>query len=81
VRVGIANHVQKGGAVRPGNNRGVIDEPPPDTMLPQVGLHEQRVQFRTVVGTRQGFRDVRKELDVLPGAPPPELVVRCEEPI
>jgi tetratricopeptide (TPR) repeat protein len=35
----------------------------------------------TVVGTRQGYRDVRKELNVLPGAPPPELVVRCEEPI
>lgn len=35
----------------------------------------------TVVGTRQGYRDVRKQLDVLPGAPPPELVVRCEEPI
>lgn len=35
----------------------------------------------TVVGTREGFRDVRKELNVLPGAPPPELVVRCEEPI
>ena len=35
----------------------------------------------TVVGTRQGYRDVRKELNVLPGAPPPEVVVRCEEPI
>jgi hypothetical protein len=35
----------------------------------------------TVVGTRQGYRDVRKELNVLPGAPPPALVVRCEEPI
>jgi len=35
----------------------------------------------TVVGTRQGFRDVRKELNLLPGAPPPTLVVRCEERI
>jgi hypothetical protein len=35
----------------------------------------------TVVGTRQGYRDVRKELNLLPGAPPPTLVVRCEEPI
>jgi hypothetical protein len=35
----------------------------------------------TVVGTRPGYRDVRKELNVVPGAPPPELVVRCEEPI
>jgi tetratricopeptide (TPR) repeat protein len=35
----------------------------------------------TIVGTRQGFRDVRKELNLLPGASPPTLVVRCEEPI
>jgi tetratricopeptide (TPR) repeat protein len=35
----------------------------------------------TVVGTRQGYRDVRKELNLLPGAPPSMLVVRCEEPI
>jgi tetratricopeptide (TPR) repeat protein len=35
----------------------------------------------TVVGTRQGYRDVRKELTVLPGSAPPTLVVRCEEPI
>jgi hypothetical protein len=35
----------------------------------------------TVVGTRQGFRDVRKELNLLPGAQPPTLFVRCEEPI
>jgi tetratricopeptide (TPR) repeat protein len=35
----------------------------------------------TVVGTRQGYRDVRKELNLLPGAQPPTLVVRCEEPI
>ena len=35
----------------------------------------------TVVGTRQGYRDVRKELNLLPGAPPPTVVVRCEEPI
>ncbi len=35
----------------------------------------------TVVGTRSGFRDVRKEVTLLPGAPPPQLVIRCEEPI
>lgn len=35
----------------------------------------------TVVGTRQGYRDVRKELNLLPGAAPPTLVVRCEEQI
>jgi tetratricopeptide (TPR) repeat protein len=35
----------------------------------------------TVVGTRAGFRDVRKELNLMPGAAPPTLVVRCEEPI
>ena len=35
----------------------------------------------TVVGTRSGYRDVRKEISLLPGAPPPVLVIRCEEPI
>jgi tetratricopeptide (TPR) repeat protein len=35
----------------------------------------------TVVGSRQGFRDVRKEFSLLPGAPPTEVVIRCEEPI
>jgi tetratricopeptide (TPR) repeat protein len=35
----------------------------------------------TVVGTRQGFRDVRRELNLVPGAAPPTIVVRCEEPI
>jgi tetratricopeptide (TPR) repeat protein len=35
----------------------------------------------TVMGTRQGFRDVRQELTVLPGQTPPALVVRCEERI
>jgi hypothetical protein len=35
----------------------------------------------TVVGTRAGFRDVRKELNLTPGSAPPTLVVRCEERI
>ncbi len=35
----------------------------------------------TVVGTRQGYRDVRKELNLMPGSSPPTLVVRCEERI
>lgn len=35
----------------------------------------------TVVGTRAGYRDVRRELAVLPGAPPPTLAVHCEERI
>ncbi len=34
-----------------------------------------------VVGRRQGYRDVRKELTVLPGEPPPALTVQCEERI
>jgi hypothetical protein len=33
------------------------------------------------VGTRQGYRDVRKEFTVLPGEPPAPLTVQCEEPI
>lgn len=35
----------------------------------------------TVVGTRQGYRDVRKELNLLPGSEPPAVMIRCEEPI
>lgn len=35
----------------------------------------------TVKGSRVGFRDVRRELTVLPGEAPPPLVIRCEDPI
>lgn len=34
-----------------------------------------------VVGTRPGYRDVRREVEVLPDSTPAPLVVRCEEPI
>ena len=34
-----------------------------------------------VVGTRLGYRDVRRELVVEAGREPPLLVVRCEEEI
>ena len=35
----------------------------------------------TVVGTRAGYRDVRREVLLTPGAMPPAVVVKCEEPI
>ena len=35
----------------------------------------------TVVGTRSGYRDVRRQLVVKPAAALPPLVVRCEEAI
>jgi len=35
----------------------------------------------TVVGTRAGYRDVRREVLLPPGAAPASVVVRCEEPI
>ena len=35
----------------------------------------------TVVGVRPGYRDVRRELTLLPGSDGPTLVIRCEEPI
>lgn len=35
----------------------------------------------TVVGSRKGYRDVRRELTVLPGSPPPVLEIRCEDKI
>jgi tetratricopeptide (TPR) repeat protein len=35
----------------------------------------------TVVGVRPGFRDVRREINLLPGRDAPTVVIRCEEPI
>ncbi len=35
----------------------------------------------TVVGSRNGYRDVRREVVLPPGAPAAAVVVRCEEPI
>ncbi|MSQ91849.1 MAG: serine/threonine protein kinase [Gammaproteobacteria bacterium] len=35
----------------------------------------------TVVGTRTGFRDVRREVILMPGSAPPAVVVKCEETI
>ena len=35
----------------------------------------------TVIGSRRGYRDVRRELVVTPEGEPPELTVACEEPI
>jgi tetratricopeptide (TPR) repeat protein len=35
----------------------------------------------TVVGTRAGYRDVRREVLLPPGTSPAAVVVRCEEPI
>lgn len=35
----------------------------------------------TVVGVRAGFRDVRREVTLLPGQDAPTVVIRCEEPI
>ena len=35
----------------------------------------------TVVGVRAGFRDVRRQIDVVPGREAATVVIRCEEPI
>ncbi len=35
----------------------------------------------TVVGQRAGYRDVRREITLLPGREAPAVVIRCEEPI
>ena len=35
----------------------------------------------TVVGTRTGFRDVRRDVVLMPGSAPPAVVVKCEETI
>jgi eukaryotic-like serine/threonine-protein kinase len=34
-----------------------------------------------VVGTRPGYRDVRKEVEIPPGSEPQPVAIRCEEPI
>jgi tetratricopeptide (TPR) repeat protein len=35
----------------------------------------------TVIGTRPGYRDVRREISVMPGAAPAPVVIRCEDKI
>jgi len=35
----------------------------------------------TVVGQRSGYRDVRREIVLVPGGESPTVVIRCEEPI
>jgi tetratricopeptide (TPR) repeat protein len=35
----------------------------------------------TVVGQRAGFRDVRREITLVPGREAPTVLIRCEEPI
>ncbi len=35
----------------------------------------------TVVGTRPGYRDVRREISVMPGAAPEPVTIRCEDKI
>jgi hypothetical protein len=52
----------------------------------KLGLFERRDMellpgSYTIVGTRAGFRDVRRELTVLPGQALAPLLVRCEDPI
>jgi hypothetical protein len=42
---------------------------------------ELRPGTYVVVGTRRGYRDVRQTLVVNPDAPPPPVLVRCEEAI
>jgi hypothetical protein len=34
-----------------------------------------------VVGTRPGYRDVRRDVEIPPGSEPGPVTVRCEEPI
>jgi len=42
---------------------------------------ELRPGTYTIVGTRDGYRDVRKRFSVRPGERTPPVVVRCEDPI
>ncbi len=52
----------------------------------QLGTFEQRSLelapgSYTVVGTRPGYRDVRRQINVVPGAPLPPVEIRCEDKI
>jgi tetratricopeptide (TPR) repeat protein len=42
---------------------------------------ELRPGTYTAVGSRPGYRDVRKVFSVLPGQAPPPVDIRCEEPV
>jgi tetratricopeptide (TPR) repeat protein len=42
---------------------------------------ELRPGTYTAVGSRAGFRDVRRVFSVSPGKPPPPVDIRCEEPV
>ncbi len=42
---------------------------------------ELRPGTYTIVGSRRGYRDVRRQLTVAPGGPAPVVSVRCEEAI
>ncbi|MCZ6560257.1 MAG: hypothetical protein O6931_05160, partial [Gammaproteobacteria bacterium] len=35
----------------------------------------------TLIGTRDGYRDVRRKLVVMPGVSPEPVLIRCEEKI
>ncbi|MEA2081048.1 MAG: hypothetical protein U9P00_14565 [Pseudomonadota bacterium] len=42
---------------------------------------ELRPGTYSAVGSRAGYRDVRRVFTVLPGKPPPPVDIRCEEPV
>ena len=60
-----------------------------ELVLSRVGrlgtLTRRTVELRpgtyTVVGSRRGYRDVRRQFTIAPGSPAPTVVVRCEEAI
>ncbi len=52
----------------------------------RLGTFEQRaLELRpgtyTVIGSRRGYRDVRRQLVITPGVEPEPLQIRCEEKI
>jgi tetratricopeptide (TPR) repeat protein len=48
-------------------------------------FHEHQLELRpgtyTAVGSRAGYRDVRRVFTISPGQPPPPVDIRCEEPV
>ena len=48
----VANDVQEAGRPYPGDLGNVVDEQASDAVLPEVGLHKQRIEFRAPVRPR-----------------------------
>jgi hypothetical protein len=51
--------------------------------LGRFSTHELKLRpgYYTIVGARNGYRDVRRQVEVLSGQPTPPITIRCDEKI